>query len=72
VQVAVLICLSGEVQVAVLICLSGEVQVAVLIWTHTVIGWGFFVLQSWIPTYLNSMGTGSLADGMGAAGLRVM
>ncbi|KAK9806084.1 hypothetical protein WJX72_000485 [[Myrmecia] bisecta] len=40
-------------------------QVAVLCWTHSAIGWGFFILQSWIPTYLSSLG---MAD-PGTAGL---
>ncbi len=31
---------------------GGAVQLAGLIWVHSVIGWGFFVMLSWIPTYL--------------------
>jgi MFS family permease len=31
-----------------------------LCWTHGVIGFGFFVLQSWVPTFLYSLGTTDL------------
>lgn len=31
-----------------------------LCWTHGVIGLGFFVLQSWVPTFLYSLGTTDL------------
>ena len=31
-------------------------HIVALCWVHSVIGWGFFILQSWIPTYLNSLG----------------
>jgi predicted MFS family arabinose efflux permease len=31
---------------------GGAVQLAALIWVHSVIGFGFFVMLSWIPTYL--------------------
>ena len=32
------------------------VHILALCWVHSVIGWGFFILQSWIPTYLNHLG----------------
>ena len=32
------------------------VHIMALCWVHSVIGWGFFILQSWIPTYLNHLG----------------
>ncbi|GLC39136.1 hypothetical protein PLESTB_001509800 [Pleodorina starrii] len=38
------------------------VQVAALCWCHGVIGWGFFVLQSWVPMYLQSLGVADLAS----------
>jgi len=31
-------------------------DLALLCWTHAVIGFGFFVLQSWVPTFLHSLG----------------
>ena len=31
-------------------------QIGALAWAHSVIGWGFFILQNWIPTYLGSLG----------------
>ena len=31
---------------------GGAAQLAALVWVHSVIGWGFFVMLSWIPTYL--------------------
>ena len=31
-------------------------QVVYLAWVHSVIGFGFFILLSWIPAYLSSMG----------------
>lgn len=37
-------------------------QLAALCWMHAVIGWGFFILQSWIPMYLQSLGVGSLGN----------
>ncbi|EFJ46763.1 hypothetical protein VOLCADRAFT_92899 [Volvox carteri f. nagariensis] len=38
------------------------IQVAALCWCHVVIGWGFFVLQAWIPMYLQSLGVTDLAN----------
>lgn len=35
-------------------------QIALLCWTHCVIGWGFFIFQFWIPTYLKDLGAHSL------------
>jgi len=35
-------------------------DVLLLCWTHGVIGFGFFVLQSWVPTFLYSLGTTDL------------
>jgi hypothetical protein len=35
-------------------------QVAFLAWTHSVISFGFFVLQAWIPTFLCSLGVADL------------
>ena len=32
---------------------GGAVQLASLVWIHSVIGCGFFILLSWIPTYLS-------------------
>ena len=40
-------------------------QGALLIWTHCVIGWGFFIFQFWIPTYLKTLGALDL-ESMGA------
>ena len=40
-------------------------QVALLAWTHCVIGWGFFIFQFWIPTYLSALGAHNL-ESMGA------
>lgn len=37
-------------------------QVAALVWTHSVIGWGFTLLQNWIPTILASLGMTNLGD----------
>lgn len=31
---------------------GGAAQLTALVWVHSVIGWGFFVMLSWIPTYL--------------------
>ncbi|KAL3156017.1 hypothetical protein ABBQ32_013005 [Trebouxia sp. C0010 RCD-2024] len=31
-------------------------QVVALCWVHSVIGFGFFILQSWVPTYLSHLG----------------
>ena len=31
-------------------------HILALCWVHSVIGWGFFILQSWIPTYLTQLG----------------
>ena len=39
-----------------------KIQVAVLIWTHSVIGWGFTLLQNWIPTILASLGMTNLGS----------
>jgi nitrate/nitrite transporter NarK len=30
-------------------------EYATLIWAHSVIGWGFFLFQNWIPTFLQHM-----------------
>jgi hypothetical protein len=30
-------------------------EYAALIWAHSVIGWGFFMFQNWLPTYLQFM-----------------
>lgn len=35
-------------------------DMALLCWTHAVIGFGFFVLQAWVPTFLYSLGTSNL------------
>ena len=41
-----------------------------LLWTHSVIGWGFFVLLNWIPTYLaKSQGTASISSAGALAAL---
>ncbi|CAL5229146.1 g12420 [Coccomyxa viridis] len=40
-------------------------QIALLTWTHCVIGWGGFIFQFWIPTYLTSLGPHNL-ESMGA------
>ena len=34
------------------LCMHWCMQVAVLCWTHSVIGWGFFLFSFWIPAYL--------------------
>ena len=31
-------------------------QLAVLCFSHSVVSWGLFVLQNWIPTYLTALG----------------
>lgn len=31
-------------------------QLVFLCWSHVVISWGFFIFQSWIPTYLHHKG----------------
>lgn len=31
-------------------------HIVALCWVHSVIGFGFFVLQSWIPAYLTHLG----------------
>lgn len=41
---------------------SNKLQVAVLIWTHSVIGWGFTLLQNWIPTILIALGMTDLGS----------
>lgn len=41
---------------------STKLQVAVLIWTHSVIGWGFTLLQNWIPTILIALGMTDLGS----------
>jgi len=33
---------------------GGLLQLAVLVYVHSVIGWGYFLLLSWIPTYLRT------------------
>ncbi|KAG2449157.1 hypothetical protein HYH02_005904 [Chlamydomonas schloesseri] len=38
------------------------IQVAALCLCHGVIGWGFFVLQSWLPMYMQSLGVRDLAS----------
>lgn len=39
------------------------IQVMGLMWSHSVIGWGFFVLLNWIPTYITkSLGQTSLSS----------
>jgi ACS family sodium-dependent inorganic phosphate cotransporter len=35
-------------------------DLSLLCWTHAVIGFGFFVLQSWIPTFLHGLGITNL------------
>lgn len=35
-------------------------HLVLLCWTHAVIGFGFFVLQSWIPTFLHGLGITNL------------
>lgn len=37
-------------------------QVAVLCWAHAVIGWGFFILQNWIPMYVTRLGVSQLSS----------
>lgn len=39
---------------------ENTVQVVALCWVHSVIGFGFFILQSWIPTYLSHLGVTDL------------
>ena len=39
-----------------------KLQVAVLVWTHSVIGWGFTLLQNWIPTILVALGMTDLGS----------
>eukprot|EP00798_Chlamydomonas_sp_ICE-L_P009833 gene9833-7717_t len=40
-------------------------HLSILCWSHAVIGWGFFIMQSWLPMYMQSLGVASLA-GAGA------
>jgi len=47
---------------------GGAVQVAALVWVHAVIGWGFFLLLSWIPTYLKTQYPATF-ESIGALGL---
>lgn len=35
---------------------SNTGQVVALCYVHSVIGLGFFILQSWVPTYLSHLG----------------
>ncbi|KAK9865285.1 hypothetical protein WJX84_009778 [Apatococcus fuscideae] len=35
-------------------------QILLLCWTHGVIGWGFFIFGTWIPTYLDYLGVTNL------------
>jgi len=35
---------------------SAWVQVAVLCYAHASIGWGFFILQNWVPLYVSHLG----------------
>ena len=39
---------------------GNTMQVVALCWVHSVIGFGFFILQSWIPTYLSHLGVTDL------------
>ena len=39
---------------------DNRMQVVALCWVHSVIGFGFFILQSWIPTYLSHLGVTDL------------
>ena len=41
------------------LCRHGP-DLLLLCWTHAVIGFGFFVLQAWVPTFLHSLGTENL------------
>lgn len=41
---------------------SNWFQVLVLCWTHCVIGWGFFIFQCWMPSYLHSVGAADLGS----------
>lgn len=36
-------------------------RLAFLCWAHMVISWGFFIMQSWIPTYLHHKGLQDLS-----------
>ena len=40
--------------------IANTVHILALCWVHSVIGWGFFILQSWIPTYLTQLGVTDL------------
>ena len=37
-------------------------QVLVLCAAHAVMGWGFFLMQNWLPMYVSSLGTQALAE----------
>lgn len=37
-------------------------HIVALCWVHSVIGFGFFVLQSWIPAYLTHLGVTDLTQ----------
>lgn len=38
------------------LCWHHAGDLALMCWTHGIIGMGFFVLQSWVPTFLHSLG----------------
>lgn len=57
------LCTRALLQASDLCC--NHMQVAVLCWTHSVIGWGFFLFSFWIPAYLGFLGLTSLGS-MGA------
>ena len=60
---------SRQEQFALLLCPVGvkgiskagnTAHIVALCWVHSVIGFGFFVLQSWIPAYLTHLGVTDL------------
>ena len=53
-------CVAGIGKAAAASTAGNMVQVVALCWVHSVIGFGFFILQSWVPTYLSYLGVTDL------------
>eukprot|EP00798_Chlamydomonas_sp_ICE-L_P012598 gene12598-15824_t len=58
-----------EKQAGTALATKQRLHVIILCWAHAVIGWGFFVMQSWLPMYMKSLGVASLADAGALSGL---
>jgi hypothetical protein len=44
-------------------------QVLVLCAAHAVMGWGFFLMQNWLPMYVSSLGPQALAETVRASSM---